>query len=105
MAVRGSSLSSTDRLLDEKPPLFEVCEYVRTSRWYLLGIKLKVDEVELNEIRDESGPDKRSRMFQLWLRTQPNATRRQLLTALRSKDVGEESVALKYENMVSSHYL
>ena len=105
MAVRGPSLSSTDQLLDKKPPLSEVCEYARTSRWYQLGVQLQVDEVELKEIKDEPGSDKRTRMFQLWLRTQINATRRQLLTALRSKHVGEEEVALKYENMVSSHYL
>ena len=105
MAVRGPSLSSTDQLLDKKPPLSEVCEHARTSRWYRLGVQLKVDEVELNEIRDEPGSDKRSRMFQSWLCSQTNATRRQLLAALRSKDVGEEAVALKYENMVSSHHL
>ena len=109
MAVRGPSFSSTDQLLDQKPPLSEVCEYARTSHWYQLGIQLEVDEVELKEIRNETGSDKRNRMYQLWLDTQPNATRRQLLTALRTKDVGEEVVALKYEQMlldkVSSHYL
>ena len=104
----GSALSS---MLDQKPPLSEVCEYARTSSWYKLGIQLEVDEVELKEIRDDTGSDKRTLMYQLWLRTQPNATRRQLLTALRTKDVGEEVVASKYEqmlfNMVSSiiHFL
>ena len=74
-----------------------------------LGIQLEVDEVELKEIRNDTGSDKRTLMYQLWLQTQPNATRRQLLTALRRKDVGEEVVAPTYEEMlfdkVNSHYL
>ena len=101
MAVGGvPSLSSLDKFLDQTPLLSEVCEHARTSHWYKLGIQLEVDEVELNEIRNDSGSDKRTRMYQLWLRTQPYATRRQLLTALRTKDVGEEVVASKYEQML-----
>ena len=57
MAVTGSTLSS---VLDQKPPLSEVCEHARTSRWYKLGIQLEVDEVELKEIRDDTRSDKRA---------------------------------------------
>ena len=98
MAVRGGPTLSS--VLDQKPPLSEVCEYARTSRWYKLGIQLELDEVELKEIRNDTGSDKRTQMYQLWLHTQPNATRRQLLAALRTKDVGEEVVASKYEQML-----
>ena len=107
--LSGSSFSSADQLLDQKPPLSEVCEHAITSHdhWYKLGIQLEVDEVELKEIRNDTGSDKGTLMYQLWLRTQPNATRRQLLTALRTKDVGENTVADNYEQMlfdkVSSH--
>ena len=108
MAVGGvPSFPSLNKLLDQSPLLSEVCEYARTSHWYKLGIQLELDEVELGEIRDDTGSDKRSRMYQLWLHTQSNATRRQLLTALRTKDVGENTVADNYEQMlfdkVSSH--
>ena len=96
----GGALSNLDQLLDQKPLWPEVCEYARTSRWYKLGIQLEVDEVKLEEIRDDTGSDKINRMYQLWLRTQPNATRRQLLTALRTKDVEENTVAHNYEEML-----
>ena len=101
MAVGNPSSLTLDKLLDQKPPLPEVCEYVRTSRWYKLGIQLEVDEVELKEIRNDTGSYKRTLMYQLWLRTQPNATRRQLLTALRTKDVGENTVAENYEKILN----
>ena len=89
-----------EQLLDETPPLYEVCENARTSHWYNLGIELQLDEVKLEEIRHDAESDKRSRMYQLWLRSQPDATRRQLLTALRTRDVGEIVVARKYEEML-----
>ena len=90
---------SLDSLLDSAPPVHEVCEHVRVINWYQLGIQLLLDGVELEEIRKDG--EKRVRMYQLWLRTQPDATRRQLLTALRSKDVGENAVADKYQQLLS----
>ena len=89
---------SLDSLLDSAPPVHEVCEHVRVINWYQLGIQLLLDGVELEEIRKDA--DKRDRMYQLWLRTQPDATRRQLLKALRSKDVGENAVADKYQQLL-----
>ena len=100
MAEGGIHSSLLEQLLDETPPLYEVCENARTSHWYNLGIELQLDEVKLEEIRHDAESDKRSRMYQLWLRSQPDATRRQLLTALRTKDVGEIVVARKYEEML-----
>ena len=91
---------SLDFLLDSVPPVHEVCEHVRVTNWYQLGIQLLLDGVELEEIRKDAA-DKRDRMYQLWLRTQPDATRRQLLTALRSKDVGENAVADNYQQWLS----
>ena len=100
MAEGNSSSLTFDELLDQKPKLSEVCEHARTSKWYKLGIQLEVDEVELEEIRNDTGSDKRTLMYQLWLCSQPNATRRQLLTALRTRDVGENTVAHNYEQML-----
>ena len=102
MSVGGvPSLISLDKLLDQKPPLSEVCEYGRTSRWYKLGVQLKLDKVELKEIRSNTGSDKRTLMYQLWLCSQRNATRRQLLTALRTRYVREKTVAHDYQQMLN----
>ena len=100
MAEGGIHSSILEQLLDQTPPLSEVCENARTSHWYNLGIQLQLDEVELEEIRSDAGSEKRSRMYQLWLRSKSDATRRQLLTALRTKDVGEIVVARKYEKVL-----
>ena len=68
------------------PPLSEVYNY--DSHWYQLGIQ---DVIELEEIKNEARSDKRS-MYQLWLRSKPGATRRQFLSALRAKHVGDNTI-------------
>ena len=85
-----------------KPQLKELCDIVRTSRWYQLGVQLDMDSNSLNDIRDDninypSQDLKRTRMFELWLLTDPQATNKKLLEALQKKVVGEDSVAEKYE--------
>ena len=70
------------------PSLSEVHKHA--SCWDQLEIQ---DSIELQEIRNEAGSDKISRMYQLWSRSQ----RRQLLTALRAKHVGENTVEEIYE--------
>ena len=64
-----------------------MCNY--DSHWYQLGIQ---DVIELEEIKNEARSDKRYRMYQLWLCSQLGATRRQFLTALRAKYVGDIAV-------------
>ena len=92
-------MATFEKILDSKPPLAEICEHVRISKWFNLGVQLQLDDVDLEEIR-EDGPDKRNRMYQLWLRTQSKASRRQLLDALRRRDVGEYTVADQYEEFL-----
>ena len=70
------------------PSLSEVRKHA--SRWNQLGIQ---DSIEFQEIRNELGSDKISRMYQLWSRSQ----RRLLLTVLRAKHVGENTVEEIYE--------
>ena len=94
-------MATFEELLDGKPPLAEICEHVRINKWFNLGVQLELDDVDLEEIR-EDGPDKRNRMYQLWLRTQPRASRRQLLDALRRRDVGEYTVADRYEKFLQT---
>ena len=96
-------------LLNDVPPLHEICNYARTSHWYELGIQLELDTTDLERIRtDPAVPDKLSSMFQLWLDKKAGiATRRQLLKALRTDHVGQNSIAESCEQelkrMVSTY--
>lgn len=89
-------------LLFKKPQLKDLCDIVRISRWYQLGVQLEMDPSCLNDIKDDnvnyaSQDHKRTRMFQLWLSTDPQATNKKLLEVLQKKVIGEDSVAEKYE--------
>ena len=105
MARRSNSLFVDEgdiSWLDETPVLSFVCDVVRVVKWYEIGIQLKLDETSLNEI-DRDNPTtslKRTKMFGLWLTTQPNATNRQLLDVLRLKGVGENKIAKQYEEII-----
>ena len=78
-------------LLDQQPNLLELTTHARTAQWYLLGVKLELDSVDLNGCTDLA------RMYELWIQQKAEmATRRNLLSALRS--IGRSNVARKYEN-------
>ena len=68
--------------LNEKPTVAELYEHVRIGvRWQELGTLLELAPVDLNGI-DEQNRDsgfKAMKMFELWLRIKPNATRRQII--------------------------
>ena len=98
MATGGLS-SLPPSLLDDVPPLHEICNYARTSYWDALGIQLDLDRVDLERIRtDPAVTDKLSSMYQVWLdKKAGTATRRQLLKALRTDHVGQNRVAESYE--------
>ena len=86
--------------LEEKPVLAELVEHVRVgSNWYLLGVLLELDEIKLNDIRRMTEGDdvKTSLMFQLWLKTNPNATRRQVIDVLKKESIKELTIADNYE--------
>ena len=97
--AEGGLSSLLSSFLDDVPPLREICNYARTSRWYELGVELELDDVDLEKIRtDPAVPDKLLRMYQLWLdKKSRTATRRQLLKALRTDFVGQNSIAESYE--------
>ena len=92
---------SFEKLLEEKPALDELCEHIRIgSKWYQLGIQLKLDPKKLRDDIQKLPEDstyKTSRMFELWLDTNPNATRRQVIDALRKEVIKEITIAHKYE--------
>ena len=91
--------------LEEKPDLDELIQHVRVgSNWYSLGVLLKLDEIKLNDIRkmDEDSDFKASQMFQLWLRTNPNATRRQVINTLKKEPIKAVTVADNYKKALQS---
>ena len=98
MAARNLSF---EKLMEEKPALDELCEHIRIgSKWYQLGIQLKLDPKKLRDDIQKLPEDstyKTSRMFELWLDTNPNATRRQVIDTLRKEVIEENTVAHKYE--------
>ena len=97
----------SDEILQEKPTLQELCEHVIIgSKWYQLGIQLELNVKSLNSIKEEQEDDtyKTSKMFQLWFDTNPHATRRQVLEALKKEVIGEITTAKKYEEMLSREF-
>ena len=97
--AEGGLSSLLSSFLDDVPPLREICNYARTSRWYELGIEIELGTTDLEGIKtDPAVPDKLLRMYQVWLDKKPRtATRRQLLKALRTDFVGQNNIAESYE--------
>ena len=101
------SPNSHESLLNRKPELRTVCAVVRTARWHQLGIQLGVDTQMLDDIKIEKSEthEKRTQMFRLWLASQPEASHRQLVEALKLKVIGEDAMAVEYEEKVKQQTL
>ena len=101
MAARDHFL---EKILDEKPSLNELCEHIRLgTKWYVFGVLLKLDEKKLEAI--DQDPNKRLerkvlQMFQLWLNTTANATRRQVIDTLAKEVIGEIVLAENYTKAI-----
>ena len=96
MAVRDLSF---EEILEERPTVGELCKDVRIGvQWFQLGILLKLSHYKLECIRMLYGDTiyKTAKMFELWLNTDPCATRRQIIDALR-KEIIQENIAYEYE--------
>ena len=85
--------------MKERPELAELVENIRTNKWHTLGLQLGVEENVLVTISTQYNDieDCRRQMFKSWLQTQPNASRMQLVNALRKDSVAENYMAEKYE--------
>ena len=97
MATRHQTF---EEILEEKPTLDELCEHIRIgSKWYQLGVQLKLNAKKLEDIHKlpDDSTYKTTKMFELWLDTNPNATRRQVVDALRKGVIEEITVAHEYE--------
>ena len=99
MAV-GGKLADFDVFLSEKPPIAELCEHARVgTKWYNFGVFLKLDTTKLDGIRvmNEGTDFKVVKMFELWLTTNPNATRKEIIETLTMEAIGENTLAEKYQ--------
>ena len=88
-----------DHFLNGKPTVHELYEHVRVgTNWYKLGVLLKLDIKKLNDIRslNEDSDFKSLKMFELWLNSKPNATRREIIVALKKEALGENALAERY---------
>ena len=91
--------------LEEKPPLDELYENVQLgTKWYQFGVLLKLDTKQLDAIHqlNENADFKALQMFNFWLDTNTNATRRQVLETLRKDSISENAVADNYEKRLSN---
>ena len=98
--------SSFDEILNGKPTLAELCADVPIgTNWYIMGTQLKLNIRKLNEIEDLSKPVpyKVSKMYELWLDTNPQATRRQILETLKMELICQMSLAQQYETRLKEH--
>ena len=89
-----------DQFLNGKPTVHELYEHVRVgTNCHKFGVLLKLDIKTLNDIRsllNEDSDFKSLKLFELWLTTKPNATRRDIIETLNTDAIGEITVAERY---------
>ena len=56
-----------------------------------------LDDIKIEKSETQ---EKRTQMFRLWLASQPEASHRQLVEALKLKVIGEHTMAVEYEEKV-----
>ena len=82
--------------MDQQPPLIELITHARTSEWFQLGIQLKLNNVNLKGCNGDL-----SCVYNLWIQEKAeNATRRNLLSALRT--INQNNVAKIYEDYLKT---
>ena len=85
--------------LDSTPTLDVLIEHARTTRWYILGVLLRLEPSRLEAIKTEThDEDERlSKMYEKWLASNPNATYNDVIEGLKKKPLEEIVVASKLE--------
>ena len=89
--------------MDKRPGIRELQNEVQTGKWEALGLQLDLNHKKLEDIKTQNHQNVaacRKHMFLLWLDTFPDASRRQLLNALRCKAVSEMFLAQQYEKYI-----
>ena len=72
VCVRNNMAERRDDVLNEKPTLCELCEHIHIgSKWYQLGIMLKLDSKKLNDIQKlpEDSTHKTSKINSIFRKT------------------------------------
>ena len=98
MAAEGDV--DLEDFLNGKPTVNELYEHVRVgTNWHKLGVLLKLDIIKLNDIRQlsEDSDFKALKMFELWLSSNPNATRREIIETLQKDALKENTIAEEYK--------
>ena len=104
--MAGRDVSYED-ILNGKPSLDELCEHVCISdNWFQMGIMLKLNSRKLNDIEQQQGDGvhKMTKMFEHWLKTNPNASRRQIVETLKMDGIEEITLAQNYEMHLKELY-
>ena len=89
--------------MSRRPELAELENHVRTNEWHAVGLQLQLEENDLVAIKQENPSDIascRRSMFVLWLKTSPEASRKQLIDGLKSKAVAEIHMAEQYREYI-----
>ena len=99
----------TSDFLNGKPTVDELHEHVNIgSKWYKFGALLYLDtSADLDNIDQQYKDDQTKvlKMFELWLSTTPNPTRRKIIDKLLDPIVSENVLAENYEKaLVESEY-
>ena len=92
-----------EQFLNGKPSVHELYEHVRVgTNWHKLGVLLKLDITKLNEIKslNDDSDFKSLKMFELWLSSKPNATRREIIETLKKPAISENAIAEQYKKML-----
>ena len=89
------------QFLNKKPTLDELKKHIGVSKkWYKLGELLHLPSIELDAIeelnQDRDADFKTLKMFYLWINTNPNATKREVIETLRKEAIDESAVAEEY---------
>ena len=89
------------------PELDDLIEHVGSfvsTKWYYLGLRLRVNVNTLDSIEHDVRDCKNAcrKMFQAWLRDNRKGTWNDVIAALKSNSVSENGVAEKLEEMITS---
>ena len=92
--------------LNGKPTVDELCQHVTIStKWYKFGRLLKLDtSTDLDNIDQQYKDDDDSKvlkMFELWLSTSSNPTRREIIDTLLNPAINESVLAEKYMKVLT----
>ena len=95
---------ASSSLLDQQCELEELCNHAISPKWYELGIKLDLSDVDLDIIqKNPAQSDKIRAMYKLWIEKKGrDATHQKLINALKSDYVGETNVGQQYEEWLKT---